>query len=221
MEKKHISRHNEEKVPRKMLVMIFIRYGYAPLPIICSGSSFPGMPPLKTYHHETGKKQPYVDLNQFEYIDCLKTAIPQLTAQDPKRVGLRGADELVILHDQERAHLARSVTKFAEQYEPRRLKLVTLPAHSPDLTPHDSGFIANVKKPWHTAVDGSDMPWRDQCLLALDLIRREKPEKYIEAMPLRWKACELEQGGHIEQRLKKGISKQGQHDGGRVAGNKP
>lgn len=202
MEKKHISRHEEQVGTGKLLVMIMLRMGYAPLPIICSGSSFPGMPPLKTYYHETGTMQPYVDLNQFEYIDCLKTAIPQLTAQDTKRPGLRGSGDLVILHDQERAHLARSVTQFAEQYKPRRLKLVTLPTHSPDLTPHDSGFIAYVKTKWHTAVDGSDMSWGDQCQLALELIRTADPTDFIKAMPLRWKACELERGGHIEQRYK-------------------
>lgn len=86
--------------------------------------------------------------------------------------------------------------------------------HSPDLTAHNSGFIAELKRKWHTAVDGSDMPWAGQCELALEIIRNTDPEPYIREMPLRWKACELEKGQHIEQRLKQ-LKKQQRrgHDG--------
>jgi hypothetical protein len=213
VEKKHTSRHKDKVGRRKLLVIIFLRLGYDPLPIICSGSDFPGMPELKKYYHETGKKQQYVDLNQFEYIDCLKTAVPQLTSQDPGRVGLRGADDLVVLHDSERAHLARSVAEFAEQQRPRRLRLVALPRHSPDLTPHDSGFLAEVKRTWHRAIANKDMPWAQQCEEALQIIRKTDPEPYIREMPLRWRACELEQGQHIEQRLKELKKESRAHDG--------
>ena len=77
-----------------------------------------------------------------------------------------------------------------------------MPVESPDLTPHDSGFLAEVKRKWHTVVDGSDMAWEQQCKLALQVISSSNPEPYIREMPLRWRACEEEKGQHIEQRLK-------------------
>ena len=211
--KKQTSKHKDNVGRRKLMVIIFIRLGYGPLPMILSGSDFPGMPPLRTYHYETGDKRAYVDFNQFEYIDCLKAAIPQLTAQDPKRAGLRGAEDIMILQDEERAHTARRVAAWAEQQRPRRLKLITLPLHSPDLTPHDSGFIAECKRKWHVQVDGTDMPWSQQCELALEIIRNVDPEPYIKQMPLRWKACQLEKGAHIEQRLKQLKKQQAGQDG--------
>lgn len=213
MQKKHTSRHKQDVGRRKLFVIIFLRLGYDPLPIIGSGSSYPGMPPLKVYYYETGKKERYVDLNQFEYMDALKTAVPKLTLQDARRGRLRGADEVVVLHDKERAHTAAKVAAFAAKQRPRRLRLITLPTHSPDLTPHDSGFIAELKRKWHTEVDGSDMPWAEQCELALDIIRKTDPTPYIQEMPLRWKACELEKGQHIEQRLKQLKKERRGHDG--------
>lgn len=202
MEKKRTSKHKDMVGRRKHLVMVFIRLRYKPLSFICTGSYYIGMPPLKAYYYPTGKKQQYVDLNQFEYQDHIKAALPQLTSKDPLRAGLRGSGELVLLHDEERAHMARSVAKFAQEQRPRRLRLVELPVESPDLTPHDSGFFAEVKRKWHTAVDGSGMAWEEQCHLALQLISSTNPEPYIKEIPLRWRACLEEKGQHIEQRLK-------------------
>lgn len=201
VEKKYTSRHKEKVGRRKLLVCIFLRLGYDPVPIICSGSSYPGMDPLEIFNRQTGAMKPYVDLNQFEYIKCLEKAVPELTLRDPRRAGLRGADDLVVLHDSDSAHLARSVAEYAEQQAPRRLKLITLPPHSPDLTPHDSGFLAAVKRKWHKAIVREGLEWAAQCRRALEIIRTTNPDPYIRQMPLRWKACALERGGHIEQRL--------------------
>lgn len=118
IEKKRTSKHKDMVGRRKLLVMVFIRMGYKPLPFLCTGSSYPGMEPLKIYHYPTGKKQQYVDLNQFEYKDHIKAALPQLTSKDPTRAGLRGAADLVLLHDCERAHRARSVAEFAQEQRP-------------------------------------------------------------------------------------------------------
>lgn len=51
----------------------------------------------------------------------------------------------------------------------RRLRPIALPLHSPGLTPHDYGFIAECQRMWLVQVDGIDVPWSRQCQLASEL----------------------------------------------------
>lgn len=80
--------------------------------------------------------------------------------------------------------------------------MIVLPPESPDLTPHDSGFLALVKRQWHRQTAGSQMAWAEKCQLALKLIKEADPKPFIAEMPLCWKACEMEKGYHIEDRLR-------------------
>lgn len=46
------------------------------------------------------------------------------------------------------------------------------------------------------------MAWAEKCQLALKLIKEAVPKPFIAEMPLCWKACEMEKGYHIEDRLR-------------------
>lgn len=182
---------------RKLSVMVFMRLGYAPVAIPFTGSDYPGMPALKQYKHPDSDVS-YQGLGNQEYQDAITKALIQLTSKDGKSGTLRSGAPLVLLHDNDTAHTAQAVKRFVQKLKAPKLLLRYLPSHSPDLTPLDSSFLAEVKRKWHKAKAGGDQGWADLCQLALRLIRETNAEPYIKAVPLRWQACVDAQGGHIE-----------------------
>lgn len=185
---------------RSLTVMVFIRLGYPPLVITCTGSNYPDMPKIKQYRNPDSGKV-YTSLGNIEYQAGIKQALTHLTSKDAKSSSLRPSPAVVLLHDNDTAHTARRVAEFAAKQTAPRLLLRYLPPHSPDLTPHDSGFLAEVKREWHRLKDEGHMSWADLCKKAIELIQKTEPDNYIRAIPLRWRACVEEAGGHIEERL--------------------
>lgn len=187
-------------------MITFIRLGYRPVAFLLTGSSFPGMPPLPAYFHDKpnpdGSLQQYTRLSAKEYVGHIQKAIPLITARDPLVGGLRSSRPLVLLQDEATVHTARIVAQSCSQHSPRPIHLITLPTESPDLTPCDSSFFAAVKKKWNREVKGSELSWAYACQRAMELIEAQSPDPFIREMPLRWQACELVGGYHIEATLK-------------------
>lgn len=170
-----------------------------------TGTDFPSMQPLPAYYkpsREGKEPEQYVRMSAIEYQAGIKEAVPLLTKRDGKREGLRTSRTLWLLQDEGRPHTALSTATFARNFQSRGLQLVTLPTHSPDLTPMDAGFFGTVKREWFRRVKRDRLDWDQSCLLALKLLRETNPDNYITEMPLRWQACEEVRGGHIEARLK-------------------
>lgn len=61
---------------------------------------------------------------------------------------------MVILQDRTTAHTAALVKNFCSSHSPDPIRMIVLPPDSPDLTPHDSGFLALVKRQWHRQTYG-------------------------------------------------------------------
>lgn len=187
-------------------MIVFVRLGYWPVVIILTGSNYEGMEPVAEYTYtSTGKGHPvlqYKSMSAIEYQAAGDTAIPQLTTRDSNREGLRGSGPLWLLQDEGRPHTAFSTTVWAAEYKARPLHLITLPTHSPDLTPMDAGFFGTVKTQWNRECKAERLSWAESCNRALKILRTTNPAKYIKEMPLRWNACQDVGGGHIEARLK-------------------
>lgn len=191
---------------RKLNVIVYVRLGYLPVVITLTGSKYEGMEPLPEYYYpSTIEGQPglqYKALSAIEYQATADEAIPKLTTRDSKREGLRGRGPLWLLQDEGRPHTALSTTVWAAAYQARPLHLITLPTHSPDLTPMDANFFGTVKAQWNRERKAERLSWAESCNRALKILRNTDPAKYIKEMPLRWKACQDVRGGHIEARLK-------------------
>lgn len=185
---------------RTLTLMVFMRLGYTPHVITCTGSHYPGMPKLKQFKYPDSGKL-YTSLGNIEYRAGIEKALTHLTSKDAKARSLRSGPPVVLLHDNDTAHTARKVAEFAAKQRAPRVLLRYLPPHSPDLTPHDSGFLAEVKREWHKLKDEGQLSWADLCNKAIELIQKTVPDNYIRAIPLRWRACAEEAGWHIEERL--------------------
>lgn len=197
---------------RELNLMVFMRLGHPPEVITITGSDYEEMPPLQRYfHYDPKKQQPqqYVKLGYLEYIDCLKKAIPKLRQGDPISKGLRSSTPIVVMQDEATPHKAARVAEFCANFSPSPIRLITLPTESPDLTPCDSCFFAVVKNEWRRQTMGTNMSWRDKCLLALELTKGQNPDPFIREVELRWRACQKAEGGHIDSTLRQLKREQG------------
>ena len=200
MQKQSSSKGKAMAGRRKLMLMVFIRLGYPPVVITCTGSSYPGMPKLKQYKRPKSTEK-YSDLSSFEYKAGIKKALTQLTSKEERSDPLSKAGPVVLLQDNDKAHIANRVKAYAAKSKAPRLLLRFLPSHSPDLTPHDSGFLAEVKRSWHLEKDSGLLSWPSLCQRAIQLTQEADPENYIRGVPSRWRACVAAHGWHIEEQL--------------------
>lgn len=186
---------------RQLNLVVFLRLGHAPVVFISTGSDYPHMAALKEYFHGGKKKKKYVKLGHQEYMEYISAAVPQLRSRDPVVGGLRSSTPVVLVHDEATPHKAKKVKELAANFTPVPIRLIELPPASPDLTPCDSCFFAAVKNEWQRRTVGRGMSWEERAQLALRLTAQQSPDSFIKELPLRWKACVAEKGGHIERRL--------------------
>ena len=186
---------------RQLDLVVFLRLGHAPVVFISTGSDYPHMAAIKEYFHGGVTKKKYVKLGQQEYMEYISAAIPQLSSRDPVVGGLRSSTPIVLVHDEATCHKAKKVKEFAASFKPVPIRLIELPPASPDLTPCDSCFFAAVKNEWQRRTMGRGMSWEERVQLALKLTVEQSPDSFIKDLPLRWKACVAEKGGHIERTL--------------------
>jgi hypothetical protein len=178
---------------QQLHVVVLLRLGCTPVFRITTGSSYEGMDALLTYNKEDG--EPYKLLSGVEYAHCVGSALGELKrARDGKL--LPAAKYL--LHDKAPPHTCKHTKKELAKL----IQVIELPTDSPDLTPCDSNFFSAVKGRWEMEVLQNPMPWAERCKLALKIIQETNPDKHIQALPLRWKACINVEGWHIEQEYK-------------------
>jgi hypothetical protein len=178
---------------RKLHVVVLLRLGCNPVFRITTGSSYEGMDTLRTYNKNDGK--PCKDLSGAEYVHCVESALGEFKKT---RDGKRLDPAKYLLHDKAPQHTCH-ITK---DELPKHIQVLELPTDSPDLTPLDSNFFSAVKGRWQMETLRDSMPWAERCKLALNIIKTTNPDKHIQALPLRWKACINVEGWHIEQEYK-------------------
>jgi hypothetical protein len=178
---------------RELHVLVMLRLGCKPVYFLTTGSSYEGMQRLLTYKKEDGRE--YKALSAAEYVDCVSSGQHML---DVTREGHPLLPASHLLHDKCTAHTA----KVAKRELSKRIQLVVLPTDSPDLTPCDTSFFAEVKGRWQRELARNPRSWAERCQLALDVISSTNPDKYIKALRLRWQACINVDGWHIEQEYK-------------------
>lgn len=186
---------------RQLNLVVFLRLGHAPVVFISTGSDYENMAALKEYFHGGKEEKKYVKLGAQEYMEDISAAVPQLRSRDPVVRGLRSSTPIVLVHDEATPHKAQKVKDFAANFSPVPIRLIELPPASPDLTPCDSCFFSAVKNEWQRRTVGRNMSWEKRVQLALRLTAQQSPDNFIKELPLRWKACVAEKGGHIERRL--------------------
>lgn len=178
---------------RSLTFGVFLRQDYSPVPVVYTGSKYEGMAQLQQYQRADGEQ--YLTLSALEYCDAVKLMLPKLTKRD--EVG-----KVLLLHDRATPHMAKYTTDFLEKQLHSPSHLVVLPADSPDLTPCDSHFLAEVKHRWNELREREGVAWDAACKKILQVIPTLDPGPYIEAMRLHWQACVNADGWHIEQELK-------------------
>ena len=178
---------------RELRVVVMLRLGCAPVYRLTSGSSFEGMPQLLTYEKSDGEE--YKQLSGVEYVDHVRSSLGKLNVTIE---GQRLPPAKYLLHDKCPAHTAKAAKKELAKH----IQLLQLPTDSPDLTPCDTSFFAAVKGRWQKELAHDPMPWAERCKVALEIISKTSPDKYIKALPLRWQACINVEGWHIEQEYK-------------------
>lgn len=178
---------------RELRVVVMLRLGCNPVYSITTGSSYEGMQPLPTYCKEDGAE--YKGLSAVEYVECVRSGLHKL---DVTREGKSLPTATYLLHDKCTAHTA----KAAKRELSKHIQLVVLPTDSPDLTPCDTSFFAEVKGRWQREWAHNSLPWAGRCQLALQVISSTNPDNYIKALRLRWRACINVDGWHIEQEYK-------------------
>lgn len=89
---------------RTLTVMVFMRLGYTPQVITCTGSNYPGMPKLQQFRYQDSGKL-YTSLGNIEYQAGINKALTHLTSQDSKARSLRSGPPVVLLHDNDTATL--------------------------------------------------------------------------------------------------------------------
>lgn len=180
---------------RELHVSVFIRKNCTPVARVLTGSSYAGMPVLQEYFNENGKQ--YVKFSSPEYTGCITNAVTRLAG--PRRGSPNTA--IWILQDKDPAHTAHKTAEFCATHAPRPINLITLPTDSPDLTPCDSSFFGVVKQRWRSETKAGNLTWEQRVDAALRIIEQTDPNPFIDEMQLRWEACELASGWHIEQEL--------------------
>lgn len=178
---------------RALKVAVFLRLGCKPVHVMLSGSSYPGMQALKEYAKD--EDAVHTGLSGPEYVDCLKKALPELRRD---RNGRRLPPAKYLLHDKATSHTA----KVTKEYCRDKCQVIVLPTDSPDLTPCDTSFFGVLKTQLARGQQQDPKPWDQRCKLALEAIQNANPDKFIQAMPLRWQACVNAHGWHIEQEYK-------------------
>jgi hypothetical protein len=178
---------------RQLHVVVLLRLGCKPVFRITTGSSYEDMAELLSYSKNNGK--PYKVLGGQEYAACVVSALGEF---ERTRDGARLPAAKYLLQDKAPQHTCKVAQKELSQH----IQLLQLPTDSPDLTPCDSNFFSAVKGRWQMEVLRDSMPWAQRCKLAQNIIETTIPDKHIQALPLRWKACINVEGWHIEQEYK-------------------
>lgn len=188
---------------RSLHLLVFLRKGFKPVVKVLTGSSYDGMPQLPQYTHVVarGKVATYCALSAQEYIHHLDQAWPELAAGHGGQRTRGAEEELWLLHDKAKPHQAAATKQYCRERSPKPIRVITLPTDSPDLTPCDSSFFAVVKGRWKRGSSHGNLTWEERVQLAFKLIDELSPDKFIDKMPLRWKACKRANGWHIEQEL--------------------
>jgi hypothetical protein len=198
--------HQPERSPvakkhrKEVRLFVALMKGKKPFVRELTGTQYQGQEQLKTYWHIVKKKRKqYTGLSSQEYTDCIKAAFDNFF---PSRTGRGVPSHLVLIHDKCTSHLAKDVQRYCAQRSPKPIELVTIPTESPDLTPCDSAFFAVAKRRWRQLTNYKDMPWDERAKKFVKCVKDTVPDPFIDEMPLRWQACEQEQGYHIEEALR-------------------
>lgn len=178
---------------RSLHVVVLLRLSCKPVYRVTTGSSYETMDELRSYSKKNGK--PYKVLGGEEYVACVVPALGELKRT---RDGAHLPAAKYLLQDKAPQHTCKVTHKELKKH----IQLLELATDSPDLTPLDSNFFSAVKGRWQMEVLRNSMPWADRCKLALNIIETTNPDKHIQALPLRWKACINVEGWHIEQEYK-------------------
>jgi hypothetical protein len=198
--------HQPERNPvaknRRKEVRLFVALMKGKTPFVkeLTGTQYHGQQQLKTYWHIVKKKrQQYTGFSSQEYIDCIDEAFRNFF---PSRTGHGVPSPLVLIQDKCTSHLAKDVQRYCAQRHPQSIETVTIPTESPDLTPCDSAFFAVAKRRWRQHTNNKDMTWDERANSFVKCVKDTVPDSFIDEIPLRWKACEQEQGYHIEAALR-------------------
>jgi hypothetical protein len=178
---------------QQLHVVVLLRLGCTPVFRITTGSSYEGMKKLPSYSKDDGT--PYKVLGGQEYVECVVSALGEFKRT---RDGTRLDPPKYILHDKAPQHTCNHTKVELPKY----IQVLKLPTDSPDLTPCDTNFFSAVKGRWQMETLRDPMPWAGRCKLAQNIIKTTNPDKHIQALPLRWKACINVEGWHIEQEYK-------------------
>lgn len=179
------------KSRRQLSLGVFLRLQRNPVVSVYTGSSYRGMPKLETYNMAVDV--PYLALSKQEYCEAVKSMLPKLTTRSDRW-------EVQLMHDKATPHRARYTKQYFQENLHKPLQVVVLPTDSPDLTPCDSHFLAEVKHQWNK-LRQSGVTYDAACKKILGVIPQLDPSPYIESLPLRWEACVRADGWHIEQEL--------------------
>jgi hypothetical protein len=155
---------------RELHVAVLLRLGCNPVYCITTGSSYEGMADLPIYKKKDGTQ--YKVLSGAEYVECVKSALGKLNITRDGKV-LPPAKYL--LEDKAPQHTA----KIAKRELSKVIQLVVLATDSPDLTPCDSNFFAEVKGRWQSEVARGPRSWAQRCKLAENIIKTTNPDKHI------------------------------------------
>jgi hypothetical protein len=197
--------HQPERNPvaknkrREVRLCVFMMLGKPAHVVELTGTEYQGQQQLTRYTYvEKGKEHTYTGFSAKEYKDCIKSAFDKFF---PSQTGRGGPDTLVLIQDKSSSHTANLIKEYCAQRRPKSITLVTLPTESPDLTPCDSNFFGVVKKKWRMQTNDPNMSWDEKASKFVSIVKATSPDPYIKDMPLRWQACEQEQGYHIEHAL--------------------
>lgn len=188
---------------RELNVLVFLRKGHKPAVFILTGSRYDGMEPLQRWQHKGkgGELVDYVKLSSQEYIHYIEMAMKQLRTMPTVPVVTTPMRDMWLLQDKAKPHTAHATTEHLQKMRPTPLRVLTLPTDSPDLTPCDSYFFAAIKGAWRRWCASGEYSWEQRVEKAKELLKNTDPDPFIDAMPLRWKACVAAEGWHIEQEL--------------------
>lgn len=179
-------------------IAVFIRLNHPAVAIPITGTRRAPFTPTREFKKDDGTT--FDAMGGKEYSSVVKSALPQLSSPSRSRCSSMRGQVSVLLHDRDPSHTSSLVKAMAEE---EGLKIVTLPSHCPDLTPHDATFLGCVKREWHRRCVEGRLPWGERAQLFLQLLQNQDPSPHI----LRWKrslhACIEAEGAHIERQLQR------------------
>lgn len=136
-------------------------------------------------------------LGMVEYRDTVVYALDKLGCMAHGKLKKKGQG-FVLLHDRDPSHKGGV---FKQKAQELGLKVVLLPASSPDLTPMDATFFGSVVTAWRRQCLEKKLGWPARVKLFMKLLHKEKAEPHIQHWKAAVHACVQERGGHVERRL--------------------